>query len=234
MAKVNYGQIVNDARGKQGGTVFSKNKSGAYTRRKVTPANPNTPSQSGVRSSFALLSKLWGTGLSDIQRASWINYANTYPRIDVFGASIRLTGLNMFISFNAILNALGLASAIVAPATNVVVPIAFDPASLVVNAGAGTVVFEETAVNATGTNEFYLFATAEFPPGRAAYRNQFRLIGKKASVAGPYPADVDISALYLAKFPSLLAGQKVAVLIATVDTLTGLTTVGTVCVTTVV
>jgi hypothetical protein len=55
MAKINFGQTVNDARGKLGGTVFSKNKSGAYTRRKVTPANPRTVAQSRVRNFFGTL-----------------------------------------------------------------------------------------------------------------------------------------------------------------------------------
>lgn len=45
MAKIKFGMMMTDARGKLGGQVFSKNRSGSYVRTKVTPVNPQTTTQ---------------------------------------------------------------------------------------------------------------------------------------------------------------------------------------------
>ena len=57
--KLKFGAIVTDGRGKIGGHVASKNRSGAYLRTKVTPSNPNTVAQVQVRSILASLSQSW-------------------------------------------------------------------------------------------------------------------------------------------------------------------------------
>jgi len=226
MAKINFGTTVNDARGKLNGTVFSKNKSGAYMRKKVTPANPNTAAQTFVRNNFGGLSTQWSGLLSAAERATWISYAATYPRIDIFGASILISGLNMFISLSQVL--LQTLSTIVlsAPVTNVVNPIAFDPTGLAAVGGA-SLIFQQTAAAAAATDKFYIFGARPLPPGRQPQRSDFRYIATLAGTAGPYPVNVDPFAAYVAKFGPFVAGQRISLLVATVDTTTGLTTVGT-------
>jgi hypothetical protein len=46
--KMKFGAIVTEGRGKIGGHVASKNKSGAYLRTKVTPVNRQSVAQSNV------------------------------------------------------------------------------------------------------------------------------------------------------------------------------------------
>ena len=70
--KIKFGAIVTDGRGKIGGHVASKNRSGAYMRTKVTPSNPNTASQSQARSILASASQNW-RNLTDSQRKAWNN-----------------------------------------------------------------------------------------------------------------------------------------------------------------
>jgi hypothetical protein len=55
MAKIKFGMMMTDARGKLGGHVFSKNRSGAYVRTKVTPVNGQTTAQTGVRAIFGAI-----------------------------------------------------------------------------------------------------------------------------------------------------------------------------------
>lgn len=228
MAKVNFGAIATDARGKVKGIVYSKNKSGAYVRGKVTPANPNTPAQTGVRTSFGALAQMWSGTLTDAQRSSWITYAATYPRNDIFGASINLSGLNMFISLNQVLQQIASAPELSAPASNVISSIPIDPASLSLTVSGGAVTFDQTAVKPFATAKFYVFATRPLPAGRTVQKNDFRYIDDPTPAASGFPSAIDVTLPYANKFGPFAAGQRVGLLVATVDTATGLTTVGTI------
>ena len=48
--KIKWGALVVDGRGKLGGHVAAQNRGGSYLRTKVTPSNPQTTFQTGVRS----------------------------------------------------------------------------------------------------------------------------------------------------------------------------------------
>lgn len=226
MAKINFGTVVNDARGKLNGSVFSKNKSGAYVRKKVTPANPNTIAQASVRESFGVLAQQWSGLLTASERAAWISYAATYPRLDIFGASITLSGLNMYLSLNRVLNQIGEDYITMPPATNVVAPIPWDPTTL--NARTTpTVNFNETGNASDIHSVFYIFGTRPLPPGRKAQRNDFRFLAVKPQITTPGTGPVDVTTEYVALFGGLSLGQRVGVLVSTVDNTTGLVTAGT-------
>lgn len=94
---------MTDGRGKLGGQVASKNRSGAYVRTKVTPVNPNTSFQSAVRQRLSSLSKEWGA-LTEKQRLAWNEAANSgqWNKNDIFGDSRRPTGKNLFTGINLV------------------------------------------------------------------------------------------------------------------------------------
>lgn len=225
MAKINFGQTVNDARGKLGGTVFSKNKSGAYTRRKVTPANPRSTAQQFVRNNFSVLSRIWSGTLTQSQRDAWIAYAVTYPRLDIFGASIRISGLNMFVSLNQRLLQVGAAQIAVPPVTNVVAPINYDFTSFTF-VHPGTISFDQAAVAPTTTSRGYLFLTRPMPPGRTAQKSDFRFFTAATPLPSPYPATFTNGTSYVPQFGAAAVGQKITALMATLETLNGLVTAG--------
>jgi hypothetical protein len=225
MAKVNYGTIVNDARGKVNGTVFSKNKSGAYVRRKVTPANPNTGRQSAARSYLAQLSQGWSGTLNAAERAAWISYAQTYPRLDVFGNAVTLSGMNMFVSLNAVLLNSGLTIITTPPASNALSPIPIDGAGLTLVA-PHTITFNETAAGSPTTTLFYIFAAKYLPAGRAVQKSDWRFLNTYVQGTVVFPATIDVGMDYVAKFGAMGSGQNVSLLIATMDPASGLTTVG--------
>ena len=221
MAKVNFGTTINDARGKIAGIVMSKNKSGSYVRTKVTPINPRTPAQQQVRSNFANGAKAWSGTLSAASRAAWVTFANTYPRRDIFGNSITLNGLNMYLSLNMVLNQLGVGSAAVPPATSAITPATWAPAWAVLSATAMT--FNELTDSPDAAPYNYLFATRPLPPGRKATPSDYRFIYAAADpgVSGT----VSVFNEYQAVFAAPVPGLAVFGLIATADSVSGLLSV---------
>jgi hypothetical protein len=225
MAKVNYGTIVADARGKINGVVMSKNKSGAYVRTKVTPTNPRTPAQQAVRATFGNLSQQWSAGLTASQRAQWTAYAQTYPRRDIFGNSLTLNGLNMFIALNAVLAQIGGVMTVTPPSGNLVNALTWastfgtlsatvvDLNNTVLSAGAPTVPYS------------YIFATPPLPAGRSATPSDYRFVYSAVAPVSMPPNAVDIATAYIAKFGSPIPGQAIYALASTADFDTGLLSV---------
>lgn len=76
MARI-LGFTYGELRGKIGGTVYSRNKSGAYARAKVTPVNPQTVIQQEARYRFGNMSILFQS-LSEAQKGCWQNFASTH------------------------------------------------------------------------------------------------------------------------------------------------------------
>ena len=99
MAKIKFGMMMTDARGKLGGQVFSKNRGGAYVRTKVTPTNPQTTFQTAVRSTFAAFSQAW-SGLSDTLRSAWDGAVSNWSTTDVFGDLKNPTGKSLYLRLN--------------------------------------------------------------------------------------------------------------------------------------
>ena len=101
MARVLFTAVVADMRNKLNGTVFSKNKSGAYTRTKVTPVNPQSASQTQNRQRLSRFSQLWRT-LSIAAITAWNDLAKSQPfGTDVFGNPKFLSGLSLFVKLNS-------------------------------------------------------------------------------------------------------------------------------------
>ncbi len=107
MALIKFSGIVSDARGSIGGTVFSRNRGGAYIRSRTKPINPNTPGQQEVRAVMAFLTNRWSQNLTATQRDAWNLYAASVVMQNGLGESINLTGFNHFIRSNSILQRTG-------------------------------------------------------------------------------------------------------------------------------
>lgn len=96
-----------DGRGKIGGHVASKNRSGAYLRTKVTPVNTFTERRQFVRAIFGQVSRQWG-GLNRTQQQSFNERVGDYMRNDIFGDSREMTGKNLHQALNSNLINVGL------------------------------------------------------------------------------------------------------------------------------
>lgn len=100
MAKVKFGAIVTDARGKLDGVVFTKGRGGGVVRKKVTNVNRKSQAQSLRRSVTQILSKHWSNKLTDVQRRNWTQAALNFPKNDVFGNAQVSTGFGYFMRIN--------------------------------------------------------------------------------------------------------------------------------------
>ena len=203
MAKVKFTAVVADMRNKLNGSVFSKNKGGAYVRTKVTPVNPQTDAQQNVRSILATLSAAW-RGLTQAQRDSWINAAPSFPYRDIFGDSKILSGAQLFIKLNANLVNNGYESIDTAPAPGDLPSLAITIVTATAGVQALSVGFLPTPVP-TGYG-LIIDATPNIGAGIAFVKNRYRKISVvAAATASPYDALADFTAVH----GPLVEGQKI-------------------------
>jgi len=214
--KANFGAIVVDGRGKLGGHVASKNRSGSYFRTKVTPVNPQTNYQQTVRARFGARAAAW-RGLTDAQRASWITAAPNFPVFDIFGNAKILSGSQLYSKLNLNLASAGQAAITTAPApvaiaSLVSLSLLSDLSSTLVDITAGL-----AAVPAGFTA--VILATPLYGPGQAFVKNKYRQIGTVAAAAtlNPTVQYADWNLL----FGLLVVGQKLSVKVFLVSNTTG-------------
>jgi len=221
MAKVKYGEMIADMRGKVNGTVHSKNRSGAYMRNKTSPVNPQTSFQSAVRNSFAQFAQGWRS-LTTVQRTAWSNAVDAFSRTNIFGDNYKLTGANLYMALNRIIDTIG-GVAITSPPIPAAVT-AVDTLSVDADVSDATMVATYTpAIPATQTVAIY--ATAPQSAGVKFVKNKYRFIEAIVTAdASPY----DITASYEAKFGTgwKTAGQKVFVKFVPIITLSGISAPG--------
>lgn len=215
MAKILTTAIVADIRNKLNGSVFSKNRYGAYVRTKVTPVNPQTTDQQNARNTLSSISSSWRS-LTQGQRDAWSAAAAQFPFTDIYGNAKILSGSALYTKLN--INALTYGGGGIADAPS---PVAVQtPGVISVTAAAGTpamsIVFANTPVDAD--TAFVIRATPQVGAGITFVKNKYRNLHTLAAAgASPYNA----LAVYNAKFGTLVAGNKIFVQIFAVNIVTG-------------
>lgn len=107
MAKIKLSAIgITNISGKSGGSVFAHNKNGNYVRRLGIPTQPQTHSQTLVRSVFGALARSWNA-LDTTARNAWKDWGASNPKVDQFGDSRPMSGRQAFISANSNLATVG-------------------------------------------------------------------------------------------------------------------------------
>lgn len=96
MALIGFGGGVTTIRGSIGGTVFSKNRYGAYARARTIPIDPSTAPQQKIRSVMGSVRHAWASVLTQVQRDAWAVYAANVDMVNRIGQTINLTGWNQF------------------------------------------------------------------------------------------------------------------------------------------
>lgn len=190
--KVKWGALMVDGRGKIGGQVASKNRSGSYMRNKVTPSNPNTLAQVAVRNMLSTASSAW-SGLTPAQRAGWDGAVKDWSTTNIFGDGVQPTGKNLFTKLN--INLMNIDQSMIND-----VPVKSGVPEIVIN----TVVIDISGQTITvdpGLAEvgywYLISATAEQSAGTSFFKGKFRNILSNAnpSLVGSFIWDY-----YIAKF----------------------------------
>jgi len=213
--KVKFGALVVDGRGKIGGHVMSKNRSGAYMRTKVTPTNPNTASQSAVRSILTGLSQAW-RGLTQAQRNAWNGAVSSFATTDIFGDIKNPSGINLYVKLNANLAEVGVSAISLPPLPESVAAPILGAITATAGSPAFTVAFTPTPVPAD--TSYIVRCTAQVSPGKKFVKNLYRNVSVIAAAAA---SPANILAAYVAKFGTLVEGQKIGIEILAVNETTG-------------
>lgn len=201
MAKIKFGMMMTDARGKLGGQVFSKNRAGAYIRTKVTPSNPQTTAQAQVRSNLATLSTGWNT-LTAEQITQWNSSVEDWASTDVFGDIKKPTGKNLYVKLNV--NLLNSGQSVVAtPPAKLELP-ALVGIDVDVTTATNTLVIEGLSGFSNGL--YQIEACAPVPRGVNFVKNRFRVIAYEAEAS---PTPIDVSTAYLNKFGSVANAENI-------------------------
>lgn len=216
MAKIKMAHIIAEARGKIGGTVFSRNTFGAYIRARVTPVNPATTAQALVRTQLTSLAQSW-RGLTQAQRDAWNQGVVTFTHTDIFGDNVPLTGFNLFMQLNRNLLAAGQATIDDIPVPSAVFN--FTSASLSADTTGGNLNLTFAPAIPAGTT-MLIKAAAPLSAGKQFVKSELRQINRLVN-GDVSPFDLDNS--YIAKFGALPSvGTKVFVEMRAVNDATGL------------
>lgn len=222
MAKITFGALATDARGKIAGVVYSKNAAGAYIRQKVSPTQALTPRRGLVHTRVSNLSKYWSATLTPAQIVAWNAFAKNNPVTDVFGRAQTLSGIQTFTRLNSNILNVGGAQIDDPPASLTIVGIT----SLTVTATAGapdvfSIAFGPSPLAAN--LRLSIMATQPLPGGRTFTKPYLRwLTASAAAQATPFNA----AAAYLTKFGAMVAGNKIGVTASVVDETTGAMSTG--------
>lgn len=215
MAKILFTAIVADIRGKIAGTVFSKNKGGAYARTKVTPTNPQTVAQQAARAVLIGFSQGW-RALTTAQRTAWNAAVASFPKTNVFGNVRILSGHQLYVGLNSQISAAN-GSAISDPP----VPQGADPVTaLSAVAAAGTQLLTVTVAPTPipADHALIIDATEQVSAGISNLNTKYRQIHVEAA-AGTSP--IDVTSEYQARFGNIIAGQKIGIRVRLVRLSTG-------------
>ena len=213
--KIKFGALVVAGRGKIGGHVASRNRGGAYLRTKVTPVNPQTIYQAGVRNRLAGISTDW-RALTAAQRVAWNAAVADFAKTDIFGDIRNPSGFNLHQKLNN--NLVNCSeSQITAPPLPCAVD-AFTSVSLAADFTLQTVTLTYApAIEAD--HKALVFGTPAISPGISFVKSEYRQFDVIATAdASPFA----ISSEYIAKFGAVGAvGMKIFVMLVTVCTDTG-------------
>jgi len=213
--KIKFGALVVAGRGKIGGHVASRNRSGAYLRTKVTPVNPATIAQQNVRNRFAGISSGW-RGLTEPQHTSWNQSVHEFAKTDIFGDLRNPTGMNLHQRLNNNLVNIGKAQITVPPLVEAVD--ANLTLSVAAAEAAGTVTLTYTDPIAAD-HSVLVFATHAVSPGVHFVKSEYRQIAIMVALdITPFEIGVE----YEAKFgPVGAAGMKIFIKMIHVNWNTG-------------
>ena len=199
--KLKFGAIVTDGRGKIGGHVASKNRSGAYLRTKVTPSNPNTVAQAQARGILASLSQGWGQ-LTDSQRQGWNDAVKEWGTTDIFGDIKNPSGINLFVKLNANLISVGFPQLVDVPSKMEVPSVIITSASLNILNNEVLIDFDNNTANGVTA---LVRATPTLSNGVSFVKSQFRVIGYEVVIG----SRLSLINAYSAKFGVPLVGANV-------------------------
>lgn len=212
---------LTSASGSVGGTTYSHNRFGMYTRARRVPVNPNTSAQQRARTSFGASAADWRS-LTAPQRAAWNAYAAATPVKNALGDTVFLTGSMAFTGQNAFTGQVGIGTLPDAPTTPGRIPLG-EP-TIVIDNSSDTITMDNFAEDIDATKVVAVFLGSPVSAGVSFFKGPYQLIG----YGNPSSGVVTVASGVGRNGLSFVTGQRVPYRIAGCDGTTGqLTTVAT-------
>lgn len=186
MAIMIPGVAVSQVSGRVGGTIFSRNRGGAYLRNGSIPATVTTPAAQSIKSITAAMSQAWAI-LDEEVREQWREWATQNPVINRLGQSRTLSGHQAFVQINARLVYAGFN---VTPSPVLTAsPAPFTPGAVVFTANTSTLTVAYTPTPAPAGTAVQVYAYLANSAGVAYVKNRLALVLTTAAAAAT-PADI--------------------------------------------
>jgi len=186
--------------GSVAGTTHSRNSFGQYVRTRAIPVNPSSVAQAVARASLGARAAAY-RALTDAQRAGWESLGLMLTRTDSLGQTYTLSGLQAYVSVNALNAAAG--NAVVADAPALTTPGTLTTAVITLTAAALSIAYTGTPL-AAGVRLFS-FASPQRSAGRN-YESDYRLIAVSAAAAA---SPANIYAAYVARLGVPVVGNRI-------------------------
>lgn len=107
MARIKFSGVVSEVKGKLNGTVFSRNRGGAYMRNNKSGQTTNSAKSSQVKNKFGSLASRWRSLTVD-QQNEWNAAGINYPTVNKFGDTRTPSGYELFMRLNGTLELMNL------------------------------------------------------------------------------------------------------------------------------
>jgi hypothetical protein len=213
MAKIAFSALVSDARGKLGGLVAAKNRVSNYMRVKVTPTNPKTSFQTGVRARLSQWSIDW-SALADAIRDAFEDLASGQERSNQVGGKYKMTGKNLYVALQSNLTEIGESTLTVAPTFVTIV----EPTITGVASDNSASEMIATVTGSNSANKYIVRASAPQSAGTRFFKGKSRNI---AVVAHGSIGSYNAYTAYVTKFGAPALGKKIQLEVIPVVIATG-------------
>lgn len=192
--------------GSAAGDTFSRNRWGQYMRRRAAPVQPRTPAQLNQRARMTTNAAAW-RGITDAQRAGWLDLGLMITRTDSLGQSYDLNGFAAFCSVNN--NLLDAGDSALTDAPAIVTPADLLTATITLTSAAFSIAYTATPL-AAGVRLF-IRCSPQQSAGRK-FNGDYRQVAVTAAAAA---SPANILAAYTAKFGAPVTGNRIFVSLQT-------------------
>ena len=216
MAIIIPGAMVSQASGRIGGTIFSRNRGGAYVRNGSIPTTVTTRFAQQIKSVTAAQSQAWA-GLDAAEQEQWREWATQNPVINRLGQSRTLSGHQAFVQINGRLVYAGFSPLASPPVGDAPAPFFPGTVTFVDAPLALTVAFTPTPAPAGIAVQCYAYLANS--PGVSYVRNRLALV-TTSTVAAATPLNIaeDVED----RFGTPQVGQTLHIGLRALDTTSGL------------
>lgn len=199
--KIKWGALVVDGRGKLGGHVAAQNRGGSYLRTKVTPSNPQSTFQTGVRNLFGSISAGWSDLTAD-QRNAWNNAVDSWKKTNIFGDLKIPSGKALYQRLNQQAQVVGYPVLSLPPVKEDIPPSNVTAVAIDTTGETITATGLYNGTNAT----VQVFSSGVVSAGTNFVKNLMRMIGHSGGAAY---SPTDVYDDYVARFGTPSSGEKI-------------------------